>query len=131
MALHTGAAEERNGDYFGPPVNRIARLLSTGHGGQVLLSAIGGSTERQRRPGKMMQDPTPGSKADKGSAISIVCSCGGEPQKGSTSPQKENTAPQQKDVAPSQQKGVSRRHRRILAYRALSGLLHQQTHRQR
>jgi class 3 adenylate cyclase len=32
MALHTGAAEERNGDYFGPPVNRIARLLSTGHG---------------------------------------------------------------------------------------------------
>jgi hypothetical protein len=53
-----------------------------------------------------MQDPTPGSKADEGSAISIVCSCG-EPQKGSTSPQKENTAPQQKDVAPSQQKGVS------------------------
>ena len=40
MALHTGAAEERNGDYFGPPVNRIARLLSTGHGGQVLLSAV-------------------------------------------------------------------------------------------
>src|SRR5215211_5351095 len=27
MALHTGAAEERGGDYFGPPVNRVARLL--------------------------------------------------------------------------------------------------------
>jgi serine/threonine protein kinase/class 3 adenylate cyclase len=38
MALHTGVAEEREGDYFGPPVNRVARLLSTGHGGQVLLS---------------------------------------------------------------------------------------------
>ena len=39
MALHTGAAHERDGDYFGPPVNRVARLLSAGHGGQVLLSS--------------------------------------------------------------------------------------------
>jgi len=38
MALHAGAAEERDGDYFGPPVNRVARLLSVAHGGQVLLS---------------------------------------------------------------------------------------------
>lgn len=38
MALHTGVTEEREGDYFGPPVNRVARLLSAGHGGQVLLS---------------------------------------------------------------------------------------------
>jgi class 3 adenylate cyclase len=38
MALHTGAGQERDGDYFGPPVNRVARLLSAGHGGQVLLS---------------------------------------------------------------------------------------------
>jgi predicted ATPase len=38
MALHTGAAEERGGDYFGPPLNRVARLLSASHGGQVLLS---------------------------------------------------------------------------------------------
>jgi predicted ATPase/class 3 adenylate cyclase len=38
MALHTGAFEERGGDYFGPPVNRVSRLLSAGHGGQVLLS---------------------------------------------------------------------------------------------
>jgi predicted ATPase/class 3 adenylate cyclase len=38
MALHTGAAERRDGDYFGPPVNRVARLLSIGHGGQTLLS---------------------------------------------------------------------------------------------
>ena len=38
MALHTGAAEERDGDYFGPPLNRVARLLEAGHGGQILLS---------------------------------------------------------------------------------------------
>ena len=38
MALHTGAAEERGGDYFGPPLNRVARLLSACHGAQILLS---------------------------------------------------------------------------------------------
>jgi class 3 adenylate cyclase/tetratricopeptide (TPR) repeat protein len=38
MALHTGVAEQRDGDYFGPPLNRAARLLAAGHGGQVLLS---------------------------------------------------------------------------------------------
>src|SRR5215210_8847879 len=38
MTLHAGAAEERGGDYFGPPLNRVARLLSAGHGGQILLS---------------------------------------------------------------------------------------------
>ena len=40
IALHTGGAEERDGDYFGPPLNRVARLLSAGHGGQVLLSTV-------------------------------------------------------------------------------------------
>ena len=39
-ALHTGAADERGGDYFGPTVNRVARLLSIGHGGQTLLSGV-------------------------------------------------------------------------------------------
>jgi len=38
MGLHTGYAEERNADYFGPAVNRVARLMSIGHGGQTLLS---------------------------------------------------------------------------------------------
>src|SRR4051812_22284512 len=28
MALHTGAVEEQGGDYFGQPLNRVARLLS-------------------------------------------------------------------------------------------------------
>ena len=39
-ALHTGSADERDGDYFGPAVNRVARLLATGHGGQTLLSDV-------------------------------------------------------------------------------------------
>jgi predicted ATPase/class 3 adenylate cyclase/Tfp pilus assembly protein PilF len=38
MALHTGEAEERDGDYFGPTLNRVARLQSAGQGGQTLLS---------------------------------------------------------------------------------------------
>lgn len=40
MALHTGTADEREGDYFGTTLNRVARLLAAGHGGQVLLSAV-------------------------------------------------------------------------------------------
>ncbi|MBV8372127.1 MAG: adenylate/guanylate cyclase domain-containing protein, partial [Candidatus Eremiobacteraeota bacterium] len=39
MALDVGETDERDGDYFGPAVNRVARLLSAGHGGQVLTSA--------------------------------------------------------------------------------------------
>ena len=38
MALHTGPALEQDGDYFGPTLNRTARILATGHGGQVLTS---------------------------------------------------------------------------------------------
>src|SRR5580704_19721808 len=34
MGLHTGACEERDNDYFGPAVNRVARLESAAHGGQ-------------------------------------------------------------------------------------------------
>ncbi len=39
MAVHTGSAELREGDYFGPTLNRVARLVAIGHGGQTLLSA--------------------------------------------------------------------------------------------
>jgi predicted ATPase/class 3 adenylate cyclase/Tfp pilus assembly protein PilF len=38
IALHTGEAEVRDDDYFGPALNRVARLLSVAHGGQILLS---------------------------------------------------------------------------------------------
>jgi predicted ATPase/class 3 adenylate cyclase len=40
VAIHTGATDERDGDYFGQAVNRVARLLTIGHGGQVLVSGV-------------------------------------------------------------------------------------------
>ena len=36
--IHVGIAEPRDGDYFGNTVNRAARIMSAGNGGQVLLS---------------------------------------------------------------------------------------------
>lgn len=39
MGLHTGEAELREGDYHGSALNRAERLMSAGHGGQILLSA--------------------------------------------------------------------------------------------
>jgi len=38
--VHTGEVTERDGDYFGTPVNQAARLMAVGHGGQVLVSAV-------------------------------------------------------------------------------------------
>jgi predicted ATPase/class 3 adenylate cyclase len=42
MALHTGTVERRGDDYFGQAVNRVAGLLSLGHGGQTLLTSVVG-----------------------------------------------------------------------------------------
>ena len=50
MALHTGVSQERGGDYFGPPVNRVARLLSAAHGGQMLLSLPAQELVRDQLP---------------------------------------------------------------------------------
>ncbi|MFL5735694.1 MAG: tetratricopeptide repeat protein [Chloroflexia bacterium] len=51
MALHTGVAEQRTGDYYGPIVDRGVRLLSAGHGGQILLSPTTQELVRDLLPG--------------------------------------------------------------------------------
>ena len=38
VALHAGPAKERGGDYYGPTLNCVDRLVSAGHGGQILLT---------------------------------------------------------------------------------------------
>lgn len=38
IAVHSGTTHERDGDYFGPTVNRVARLLAVVHGEQVVVS---------------------------------------------------------------------------------------------
>jgi len=46
MGLHVGEAQERDGNYFGPAVNRAARVMSAAHGGQVLVtSSVAGLVE--------------------------------------------------------------------------------------
>jgi len=50
MALHTGEAELREGDYYGPALNRAARLMAVAHGGQVLLSAITADLVQEQLP---------------------------------------------------------------------------------
>jgi predicted ATPase/class 3 adenylate cyclase len=40
LSVHAGTASERDGDFFGPPVNKVARINGIGHGGQVLVSDV-------------------------------------------------------------------------------------------
>jgi predicted ATPase/class 3 adenylate cyclase len=48
MALHSGAAIDVEGDYLGPAVNRVARLLDVTYGGQILFTqaTLEGARER-------------------------------------------------------------------------------------
>jgi len=40
MGIHTGEAEARDGDFYGTTLNRCARIMDAGHGGQILVSAL-------------------------------------------------------------------------------------------
>lgn len=46
--LHTGEAEERGGNYFGPVLNRAARIMALADGNQVLLSQATAELVRDR-----------------------------------------------------------------------------------
>ena len=50
MGLHTGSAESREGDYFGPVLNRVSRLLAAAHGGQILLTLAAEELVRDHLP---------------------------------------------------------------------------------
>ena len=39
MGIATGEADQRGDDYFGPALNRAARVMAVGHGGQILVSS--------------------------------------------------------------------------------------------
>jgi predicted ATPase/class 3 adenylate cyclase len=57
MGVHAGDTESRDGDYFGPAMNRAARIMAAGHGGQVLLSGVAAGLAGGRLPrGATLQD---------------------------------------------------------------------------
>ena len=50
MAIHTGQVELRDGEYYGPTVNRCARLRGLAQGGQVLISGVTAQLTRGQLP---------------------------------------------------------------------------------
>jgi tetratricopeptide (TPR) repeat protein len=50
-AVHTGEAYERDGDYFGPTLNRAARVRSLARGGQILLTRAAAELVVDQLPG--------------------------------------------------------------------------------
>ena len=53
MGLATGEAELRDGDYFGTVLNRAARVMAAGHGGQILLDGTTAALLQRHRPDRL------------------------------------------------------------------------------
>jgi predicted ATPase/class 3 adenylate cyclase len=50
MGVHSGECQERDGDYYGPELNRAARIMGLAYGGQVLVSEVTTSLVRHALP---------------------------------------------------------------------------------
>lgn len=53
MGIHTGEAEIRENDYFGQTLNLASRIMSAGHGGQILLSETTMQVAQKHLPGNV------------------------------------------------------------------------------
>jgi len=53
VGIHTGEADERDGDYFGLALSRASRLMAAAHGGQVVMSHVSADLVRDVLPDEL------------------------------------------------------------------------------